>query len=467
MKGFRKLLDNKSIVDLKSTLPPMTGSSWPSIYTGLTPEEHGIPDFFVMKKDYTPDLVFYDSEKVPPFWKTLSQSGLRCLVITPATDIKLPTYANTDMITGFPLKAKANSAYLNSLMKKHDFYGEPDIEKHMKSGKMTEKEGLRHFVASISKRVKIAKEAMEKQDYAFVYVCFTETDRLQHFIMNKKDRNSYLLPIYSEMDKLLVYILKKIEKEGGAVALVSDHGAQPVEEKFLINSWLMHNGYAKIRDSVISEMAQKTGKSPLQYNLREKLLKTRLRKIYDVSPHFIKKAIAKSAGTLLSSGKPGEYTRLHLFDFDMKNTRVFAGISNLNVATLWINDKRFANGIVKEGEKPRIKKELSRKLMEVRNKKGQKVIANTYDGQEYYGKTDKFIPADLFVDAKEGYSIDIFNFSQTRLFMEPEPPKRGDHTHLGIFGLYPQSSLIPKNPSVLDVKSVILKYYNINKQKIR
>jgi len=460
MGAFKKLLKGKYLVDMESTLPPMTGAAWPTIYTGLSPGEHGVPDFFVMKEDYTPDLVYYDSEKNPPFWRKLASDGYKCLVITPATDIKLPNYPNIDMITGFPLKAKSNSKFLDSLMRKLSFYGEPDVEKDMKSGKMSDEEGTKHFLKSTAARAEIAKEAMKKNDYDFVYVCFTETDRLQHFVLNKKNMKDYLLPIYQEIGKYLEYVMERAEAERGEVMLVSDHGAQPIKEKFLINTWMINEGYAKLKGSVMQNITSSESKAGGAYNLREKLLKTKLRGAYDRLPHAAKGVVSKSVGKFLPSAKGGEYTRIHLFDYDMQNTRAFAAISNINVATIWINDSRFANGIVPAKEKARIKSELSRRLLGLKDGDGKKLIVRTYDGDKYYMKTRKFIQPDLLVEIRPGYMIDIFNYSRDSLFMEPEPPKRGDHTRLGIFGMYPEK---PKTRngvfSILDVSPKILEYF--------
>ena len=102
-EGFRRLMNERVIVDSESVLPPMTGPAWPTIYTGLSPEQHRIQDFFVLRSNYTPDIVFYDSEKIRPFWETLAERGHRCLVVTPATVVKLSKNENVDMISGFPL----------------------------------------------------------------------------------------------------------------------------------------------------------------------------------------------------------------------------------------------------------------------------------------------------------------------------------------------------------------------------
>lgn len=464
MGAFKKLIKSKNLVEMESTLPPMTGAAWPTIYTGLKPGEHGVPDFFVMKKDYTPDLVYYDSSKSPPFWKDLASSGCECLVITPATDIKLPDYPNVDMITGFPLKAKTNSRLLETLMRKYNFYGEPDVEKEMKSGKMSDEEGARHFLKSIIARISIAKEAIEKNNYDFVYVCFTETDRLQHFVLNKKNMKEYLLPVYQEIGKYLEYVMERAEMEGSEVMLVSDHGAQPIKAKFLINTWMINEGYAKLKDSVMEGMGR-GAEEEVSYNLREKLLKTKLRGAYDRLPHAAKSVVSKSMGKLLPAARGGKYTRIHLFDYDMEKTLAFAAISNINVATIWINDSRFISGAVSSAEKRRLKQRIARGLMKLKDKSGKKLIVKIHDGDEYYGRTKKFIQPDLLVEARPGYMIDIFHFSGDSLFMEPEPPKRGDHTRMGIFGMYPDK---PKTRSgifsILDVCPTVLNYFQIKKK---
>ncbi len=439
----------------------MTGGAWPAMYTGNGPGVHGVPDFFVMTKDYAPDLVFYDPDKAPPFWKDLSKAGYKSLLITPATNITLPTFPNTDMITGFPLKARTNNPYLKKLMKEHDFDGEPDVEKDMKAGKMSIDEGAKHFLKSVESRITIAKKAMENKQYDFVYVCFTETDRIQHFVMGHPKADSYLLPIYKAMDDLLRYCVSRAEKESGKVIVVSDHGSQPIKEKILLNGWMVSNGYVVLNETLKSKPEGTSSKSnPLAYTLREKAMKSGLRKAYDLLPQGAKKVVRASLSKVLSSASSEEYTRVHLFDFDMDKTTAFAAISNLNVATIWINDHRFSKGIVKAGEKGRVKKELINKIAKMKNANGKSVIEGVYDASEYYGANPPFLAPDLFVEAKSGYMLDIFNFSPKYLFMKPEGPKHGDHTRQGIFGEYP-STKNSKKMSVLDVAPLIRKYFGV------
>lgn len=465
MEAVSKLLKGNYIHELESTLPPMTGPAWPTIYTGLTPAEHGVPDFFVMKGDYTPDVIFYNPIKHPPFWEELATHGYKSLLITPATDTQLPSSSkNVDMLTGFPLRAKTNSTELEKLMKKHKFDGEPDIEKFIKEGEMTELEASKIFAQSVGTRISMAKDMMAKTNYDFVFVCFTETDRLQHFVMNKENRKEYLLPIYSKISSFLGELICMVDKEGSTLMIVSDHGMQPIYEKFLLNSWLIQNGYASLKGKVLQKINSlpNAAKAPKKSALREKLLKTNLRKVYDKLPHKAKSTVFTILGNISNVEMRGEYVRLHLFDYDMKKTQAFAAISNDPVSTIWINDSRFKNGIVETAKKEKLKRELTRKLAELRDRSGAKVLKDIIDGGKYYDGTDKFIAADIFVEARDNCTIDIFNFSKDNLFMSPESAKSGDHMRNGIMCFYSKKAKkFTKTANVLNIAPTILNYYGI------
>ncbi len=466
MEAFDLLLKKNLICDMESTLPPMTGPAWPTIYTGLTPGEHGVPDFFVMKDNYTPDIVYYDSTVTAPFWRDLTESGKRCLVITPATDIRLPGYLGIDLITGFPLKSRGSNAEMNRLMKKHSFYGEPDIEKDMKAGKMSDEDGAKVFAGTVKRRIKLAEEAMEKKDYDFVFVCFTETDRLQHFTMNKPDRKRYLLPLYSEISQFIGRLMKKADRDGDAVMIVSDHGMQPIYSKFLVNCWLYRNKYVALKENIAQGIESagdsNAGNESVRYKIREKLMRSQLRKAYDRLPHEAKSAVFTTLGSFFAQKGAGSVTRVHLFDFEMHRTKLFAAISNDPVSTIWINDSRFKDGFVGKAEKSRLKKEIMKRLLSVKAADGSQLIVNVFDGKDYYRDTDKFIAPDVLFEAKHGYTVDIANFSKDSIFMEPEPPKRGDHERNGIFGFYSADAKHPRRKvSVLNVAPTVLEYYRL------
>ncbi len=462
MEPFKDLIKHGQIGNLESTLPPMTGSAWPTIYTGLSPAGHGTPDFFVIKRDYVKDVVYYDSNEHPPFWKSFADNGLKSLVITPATDITLPEFGNVDFISGFPLRSRANSERLRKMMSKHNFDGEPEIEKGMTEGKISNSEASRIYVKSVAKRSEIAKELLKENEYDFVYVCFTETDRIQHFTLGTKERWDYILPVYVEIAKFIAYIEERAIKENAIVVIVSDHGAQPMKEKFLLNGWLIENGFLVLKESVAKSISAASNPgAPKTYELREKIMRSGLRKTYDKMPYQVKKVTTGLVGTFLANASSGEYTRLHLFDFDMKKSVAFAEVSNGPFATLWINDGRFSSGIVKDSRRKKVISDIKKKLVQARNSEGEKLIVGFKDAAEYYKGAKTFIPPDLFIEIRKGYTMDIFNYSPSTLFMKPEHAKSGDHIRDGIIGYFGPTRLNIHNASVLDIAPTMLAYFGI------
>ena len=466
MKGFEEFRRRGILTKFLSTLPPMTGTACPSIYTGLQPSEHGSLDFFYMDRNYTKQLIYFDAEKTPPFWDVLSKKGVKSLVITPAMVIRTSKEKNVDMISGFPLPPKYSSNELKEAAKKFKFFGEPDIEPDIKSGNMTLKEASAEYTKSIRARSELSKYLIKKNDYQLSFIYFAETDRLQHFSLNNKKWAEYVSPLYDEISKFIEWVIEFSKNEDAAIILISDHGAQPIYNKFLLNSWLINNNYAMLKKGVINnEAGTSSSLKAAKYELREKILKSKARKIYDKMPKYSKRIISNIVGKVLTGASEGNYTRVHDFDFDMERTKAFASVSNFPVSVIWINDKRFSNPSVKsEREKQKLKQEITSKLNKIKDPTGKKVIVDIVDGDRYYKKTNLFIAPDLIISARDNYTIDIFNYSNGNIFMKPEPAKYGDHTLYGIFGLIDNNSkkgiaINPEKINVCDIFSIVLDYF--------
>ncbi len=459
LKGFREMEERGIIMNMESTLPPMTGPAWPSIYTGFRPGDHGVPDFFTMQPNYTKEVVLYDPSIKEPFWEQLAREGNRCLIMTPAIMVKLPLNKNIDMVTGFPLPARFSSDKIKKLSKKYGFSGEPNIENGIKTGKISLSEASSIYVRSIEKRAEFSKELIKNGRYDLAFVCFTETDRIQHFSLNTKEWEEYVMPLYQAISKFIEWTIKRAKNEGARVMIVSDHGAQPIKKKFLMNGWLINEGYARLKENGNDENGSSRRAKQIRYRIREKLIRSRLRKMYDRLPAAGKSAIKKVLATSFSSISGEEYTRIHDFDFDMRYTAAFSTISNGPVSTIYINDSRFKEGMIKDREKYKLKKRIMKKLSEVRDEDGKRIITNIMDAKPYYGGTGLFIAPDIFVEAKPGYFIDVFGyFRNGDLFAHPEMAKSGDHIRNGIFGIVDYGSEL--DYSKISKKKLYV--YNIN-----
>jgi predicted AlkP superfamily phosphohydrolase/phosphomutase len=442
LKGFDGFEENGFLKEMESTLPPMTGPAWPSIYTGASPREHGIPDFFKVRKDYGKEVTFYDPSIKPPFWDVLADNGITSLLVTPAMALQLSKHKEVDMITGFPLPPRFGSEKLRIAAKKYGFEGEIEdiesggervgIEAKIKKGEITLAEASKEYRENIRKRAMLSLDLMKKKSYDLVFVCFTETDRMQHFSLNKKEWMSYVGPLYEAISDFMLEIQAIAKKREGSVILLSDHGAQPVKEKFLINAWLARNGYARLNKEITSESEEKGN---VKYAIRERLMKSKLRSLYHKSPEHVKKVVRKVLQKGFSGGGGGEYTRIHDFDFDMKQTHAFASTAYGIMSMVFINDSRFEKGIIKAKEKKRLKAELKAELMKIRGSDGKQIIKEVIDAEPYYRSERFFIAPDLLVEAAKGYILDIFNYSNNTYFMTPEIAKSGDHEREGILGM--------------------------------
>jgi predicted AlkP superfamily phosphohydrolase/phosphomutase len=441
MNGFETFFNEGIFKDMKSTLPPLTPTAWSSIYTGLEPREHGVMDFFCVDSNYEKVVPRFDAEANITFWDLAADKGLRSLVVTPPVVLKPSSRSNVDMITGWPMPPKFSSDELKSTAMKFGFDGEPPIEKEIQNGKMRVDEASRKYAASIKSRSEMSKHLIESNDYDIVFVCFTETDRIQHYSLNKPDWEKNVAPLYKNISDFLEWVINytKSKNEQSLVMLVSDHGAQPIHLKFLLNAWLINNGYAALKP----EVAEQQKHTALAKGFRSKLM-----------------------GIFTSEPKK-EYIRIHDYDFEMKKTSAFTSVSNDPVGMVWINDDRFAKSVMNREDRKNLKTEIMEKLDKLKTDNDEKLVAAIYDGDEYYRNAKRFIAPDILFIVRDGYIVDVNDYSSTRAFLEPEITKSGDHTMKGIFGIVANNYSLSKSTNgnkdmdVYDVKPMIMEFLDL------
>lgn len=484
LKGFKRFFDSGFIGDMESTLPPVTAAAWPSIYTGTRPGRHGVMEFFNIDKDYNKQLMYYDADRSRPFWSVISDEGFRSLVITPAMVIQATPDKNVDLITGFPLPPKYNSKRLEEAARKVGFVGEENVENLIKDGKMSLGEGSEIYRKSVEKRIELAKLLIEEKDYDLVFVCFTETDRIQHYSLGSGIDTAlkYNAPVLKEIDMFIDWIYERINEEGedAAIMIVSDHGAQGLKKKFLINTWMIRNNFARLKPSVerqVHEMLSGSSKkeldSSLKYRLREKLTGTGIELAYKKMPGSIKRLAAKSMDVGLTISKDGSYVRVHdlNFDnFDMKDTKAFGAVSTNPVGMIWINDNRFTKPGIKSADRKKLKEKITKMLELEKGPDGRRFVKRVYDGDAYYGNTNKFIHPDILVLLEEGYGADSFNFSEKSFFIDPDPILNGDHTENAMFGIIGPGinagRLKKTHVKIYDFAPTVYKYFGRSTKKL-
>ncbi|MDE1855904.1 MAG: alkaline phosphatase family protein [Candidatus Micrarchaeota archaeon] len=474
MHGFEKFAKEGMLRNLESTLPPVTAAAWPSIYTGLEPGEHGVMDFLCIDSKYSKQLIYYDPSKFPPFWDTLAKKGLRSLVITPAMSLQKSPSDNVDIITGWPLQPRYSSKELEDAAKEFGFKGEPEIGLELEKGEMSVEQASKRYLRSIKARSELSKYLIHKNDYDLVFVCFTETDRIQHYALSLDSWEKSVAPLYKSISDFVEWVMDYTakEKENSMVMLVSDHGAQPIKNKFLINAWLVQNGFAKLKGDVKTKSASGIGTS-VRKQIRERVMKIGIRRaVYNAMPGALRKMVERLVDEIPDEQYiGGQYRKIYETDFDMRSTKAFAAISFGTIGMIWLNDKRFSSQGIDSSEIGRVKEAIISALKGLKSAEGDKLVIGIYDGKRYYGNRNDFIVPDIMFEMKENYINDFSYFSSSELFMEPEINRKGDHSRLGIIGLVGSGVDIKKMSkrkiAVQNVGPTILAYFGDKSMKDR
>ncbi len=408
---------NGEIQDLVSNMPPVTASAWLSIYTGSSEGKIGVYDFFKLNGRYELELAEFNPDSTKPFWET---GNLRSLIITPAMITKLTSNPKVDMVTGFPARYKTNNKAMSKYMKMHGLEEEPEVERKVEHNEISPLKASEILAQKIRLKYKLMEKMDNENNYDVVFICVTETDRMQHFTLSRKEWKRYQLPLFREINEIFRYVRSKSESDRARIIVVSDHGGVATYKKFIINSWLISKGYAKLKQNAT----------------KLKIDNEFIRAIYRKMPESIKKRAAN-----LSSMAQG----FTISDLDLENTIAFSTTSTNKIVPLWINDSRFALGKTSNSKhKRRIIADLKRLPF----------IKEVVDGRRYYGKTALFIVPDLLVEVKDGYTIKTNEIS-SNIIEDVDVFRGGEHTKYGMLGAYPKM-LKKKRYSVKDIADLVL-----------
>ncbi len=242
---------------------------------------------------------------------------------------------------------------------------------------------------------------------------FDAGDRLQHIFWRngmKKDFSNgvpeEIKEYYINKDKFLGGVMAGIDKDT-PLLIISDHGFTDFKRAVNINSWLVEEGYMKLKD----ETSQKS-----------------------------------------------------LFEFvDWDNTYAYS----LGFTSLYLNLKgRDGRGIVEKDDAENLKKEIMRKLRGIKDD-GKAVLTNVYDSKDIYKGEYSSIAPDIVLGFHEGYRMSWKNAVgglDPEIIFENTGKWRGDHlvdrTHVpGVF--FANFSIRKKMPTLLDIAPTVLSFFDI------
>ena len=216
---FERLREDGVEAPLASTVPPWTGSAWPSMYTGTDPSYHGVSDFFA--HDRYPDetaVVSRNDVRRPAVWNYLSADGASSVVLNvpvthPAELIEgtlVPGYLAPEEAAGSPAGVRADlSAALGEeyrIYSRAETAADPD-------------EKLAGYLELIDLRRRAAVELLTSREWEVAVLEVQKTDAVFH---NFDDEAAHRR-VYEAADEFLASVLAAVD-EPVNVVVCSDHG---------------------------------------------------------------------------------------------------------------------------------------------------------------------------------------------------------------------------------------------------
>jgi predicted AlkP superfamily phosphohydrolase/phosphomutase len=312
----------------------------------------------------------------------------------------------------------------------YNLIGWPCLTNPVKDQMLTDEAFLLHVRDLTEERRRKLRAGLAGKDWRFLFVLFSEVDRVQHAFWRHIDPRSPLhdpqqarkyAPAVEEIYVAMDGVLGEILAAGGddtAVLVMSDHGFAPFRRGVNINTFLLENGFQFNRGG-------SGGTGPDR----------------DVNELF--------------TGR-GFFERL-----DWERTKAYA----VGLGEIYVNLKgREKQGSVDPADLGAVCAAIRERMLALRDDDGSRVVREVYLGKDlYHGPTTAKYAPDLVVGFERGYRVSwqtTLGGGGARVIEDNRFPWSGDHCSVdpslvpGI--LVSTEPLVEGLPSVIDVAPTVL-----------
>lgn len=255
--NLRRLWENGIHGEMRTIIPPITIPAWMCMATGKDPGTLGLYGFRHRKGNSYGDIWIANSTKIkePTVWDIAGKHGRRTILVGfPPTYPPRPIHGL--MVTDF-ITPDINSRWTwPPHLKKEimNLVGEYRFDVVFRTD---EKDAvLRELYDMTEKRFRVIKHLLKKKWDLFWFVEIG-VDRIHHAFWKYMDPEHHLYepgnPYESAIEDYYRYLDARIGEvldmldDDTAVIVVSDHGAKRMKGCFLINEWLIREGYLKLK----------------------------------------------------------------------------------------------------------------------------------------------------------------------------------------------------------------------------
>jgi predicted AlkP superfamily phosphohydrolase/phosphomutase len=432
---LKRLMDQGVSGSLRSTFPPLTGPAWSSFMTGKSAGHHGVLEFFhPVAGSYQQALNSRLDIDGKSLWRILSDAGRDVGVVgIPLT--YPPEPVNGCLITGLLTPPDARDfAYPSDLLQELEAHLGPYRLRHdEKYRKADPNPFLREQEEILEYNVQTALYLMDQKPWDFFIIHFYGSDRIQHEFWHLLDPDhpqhdpeerarlgNVVLDFYRRLDSAVARLEAALD-EDTVLMVMSDHGFGPIHQFFNVNSWLLKQGYLKLKPHVITRVRRVLFELGLNYSVAARGL--------------LRFGLGRRAAAVGRARRETLQRRLFLSldDVDWSRSRAY---SLGNLGQLYVNLKgREAQGIVEPGaEYDALLDELSQALRALTDPgTGQPIVDRIFRREEVYAGPYAATSPDLAFLTKEMVTkpMGLSDFPSPRVF-EPVYGSTGHHRMDGI-----------------------------------
>lgn len=407
LPNLAELMKEGSFGNLRSTIPPITGAAWSSFQTGTNPGKHGVFNWFKRKRgEYRAQPVNSHEIKEPTIWQILSKLDKRVGVIgVPVT--YPPNKVNGFMIPGLltPSRSKRQSFPAGLI---EEIRGvAPNFKFSPKEWTRGYKPGhwVKELIDDVETRARVTAHLMRTKVWDLMMVHFMETDQVQHFMwhyLEKKDGWNPILRVYQAVDRAIGSLRENLSADD-TLFIMSDHGFGPLRYNFHIDTWLLKEGYLKLKNNLTTWL-KKLG---FMMGITKESLYPLGEYLY---PLLRRTGLLETVLDLV--GNPWlERLFLSSQNVDWPNTLAY---SHSEIGHIYLNIKgREPQGMIEPERADEVREGLIKKLKRLKNPfTGKRITTQIMKGEElYHGEhVDKapdivFLPDDMEILGKGAYEF--------------------------------------------------------------
>ncbi|WP_050036833.1 MULTISPECIES: alkaline phosphatase family protein [unclassified Haloarcula] len=375
LPNIERAIDSGVSADLESVLPPVTSPNWKAYATGKNPGKIGI--FWWENIDVENQRVHYPSERKhvnTEFWEYIAENEPVGVLGVPTT--YPPKDVGEFLVAGPPDGKNTGYAHPSGLESRLKEEFDYRVRKHNRLDG-DRKAAAEEILELIDSRFTVSEMLREEYDVSFLQVTTFYINSLQHYLWD----DEYTRRGWQIIDEHLGQFLDA----NCNIVLMSDHGSNPIETVFHVNSWLESNTYLKTNTDIADTFYRLGINKDRLIQLTNKLGLTQFAK--HVTPREILQYLPDTSGAVNKEGKTDAV--------DWQETSAIAS----GQGPIYLTAEHGTD------EYNRIRDQLQTELESMSDPDGNPIADAVYKGEDVYSGRYVDEAPDLVIDQAKGVHI--------------------------------------------------------------